>query len=207
MAPPTIRHATTRDAIRVAFHTLGEGPAVIMLFPYHVNHLALNWHVPLHRGANEFLARYFTVINLDFRGAGLSERRIGGLSLESFAEDIDAVLAELQLHRVGLCAMGPAGLIACHFATHAPARVSSIVFIESGESEANRRLLNLRHVSPNVEAQARGALFGGLDDRHTAAALAAVAREAVERCRAKWFSTRRRAERSVPQNCIRRCTI
>lgn len=33
---------------------------------------------------------------------------------------------------------------------------------------------------PNVEAQARGALFGGLADRHTAAALAAVAREALE---------------------------
>jgi hypothetical protein len=63
----------------------------MMLFPYHVNHLALNWRVPLHRGAIEFLARYFTVVNLDFRGAGLSERRIPGLSLESFAEDIDSV--------------------------------------------------------------------------------------------------------------------
>ena len=180
MAVPTIRYATTRDAIRVAFHTLGEGPAVVMLFPYHVNHLALNWRVPVHRGAIEFLARYFTVVNLDFRGAGLSERRIAELSLESFAEDIDSVLAELQLHRVGLCAMGPAGLIACDFAARAPARVSSVVFIESGESEANRRVPNLRHANPNVEAQARGALFGGLADRHTAAALAAVAREALE---------------------------
>jgi hypothetical protein len=113
MAVPTIRYAATRDAIRVAFHTLGEGPAVVMLFPYHVNHLALNWRVPVHRGAIEFLARYFTVVNLDFRDAGLSERRIAELSLESFAEDIDSVLAELQLRRVGLCAMGPAGLIAC----------------------------------------------------------------------------------------------
>jgi DNA-binding CsgD family transcriptional regulator/pimeloyl-ACP methyl ester carboxylesterase len=151
-----------------------------MLFPYHVNHLALNWRIPLHRGAIEFLARHFTVVNLDFRGAGLSDRRIAELSLESFAEDLDSVLAELQLHRVGLCAMGPAGLIACYFADRAPARVSSVVFIASGESEANRRVLNLRHVNPNVEAQTRGALFGGLDDKHIAAALAAVARAALE---------------------------
>jgi DNA-binding CsgD family transcriptional regulator len=75
--------------------------------------------------------------------------------------------------------MGPAGLIACDFAARAPARVSSVVFIESGESEANRRVLNLRHVNPNVEAQLRAALFGGLYDRHTAVALAAVAREAL----------------------------
>ena len=79
MAPP-IRHATTRDGVRVSYHTLGDGPPVVMLFPYHVNHLALNWEVALHRGAIEFFARYFTVINLDFRGAGLSERRVRGLS-------------------------------------------------------------------------------------------------------------------------------
>jgi DNA-binding CsgD family transcriptional regulator/pimeloyl-ACP methyl ester carboxylesterase len=175
---PTIRYARSSTGESIAFHVLGRGPAVVMLFPYHVNHLALNWQVPLHRGAIEFLARYFTVVNLDFRGAGLSERRIAELSLESFADDIDSVLAELQVHRVGLCAMGPAGLIACYFAARAPARVSSVVFIGSGESEANRRVLNLRHVNPNIEAQVRGALFGGLD-RHTAAALAAVAREAL----------------------------
>ena len=93
MALPPIRHAKTSDGISIAFHTLGEGPAVVMLFPYHVNHLALNWQVSLHRGAIEFFARYFTVVNLDFRGAGLSERRISGLSLETFAEDLDAVLA------------------------------------------------------------------------------------------------------------------
>jgi DNA-binding CsgD family transcriptional regulator/pimeloyl-ACP methyl ester carboxylesterase len=180
MAPPTIRYATTRDAIRLAFYTLGEGPAVVMLFPYHINHLALNWRVPIHRGAIEFLARYFTVVNLDFRGAGLSERRVSGLSLDSFAEDIDTVLAELQLHRVGLCAMGPAGLIACDFAARAPGRISSVVLVESAESEANRRLLSLRHLSPKVEALARGALFAGLDDKHTAVALAAAAREALQ---------------------------
>jgi UDP-glucose 4-epimerase len=72
-----------------------------MLFPYHVNHLALNWRVPLHRGAIQFLARYFTVVNLDFGGAGLSERHVSGVSLSSFAHDIDAVI-----HLAGLKAVG-----------------------------------------------------------------------------------------------------
>jgi pimeloyl-ACP methyl ester carboxylesterase len=137
MAVPMIRYATTRDAIRVAFHTLGEGPAVVMLFPYHVNHLALNWRVPVHRGAIEFLARYFTVVNLDFRGAGLSERRIAETRW-SRSQRTSTRCSRSQLHRVGLCAMGPYNT--CRdFAARAPARVSSVVFIESGESEANRR--------------------------------------------------------------------
>jgi hypothetical protein len=82
MAPP-VRGTAMADGGRAAFHVLGRGPAVAMLFPYHVNHLTLNWRVPLHRGAIEFLARHFTIINLDFRGAGLSDpliRELAGLA-------------------------------------------------------------------------------------------------------------------------------
>src|SRR2546428_719284 len=124
MALPPIHHATTRDGVRIAFHTVGDGPAVVMLFPYHVNHLALNWQVPLHRGAIEFFARYFTVVNLDFRGAGLSARCIDRLSLGTFAEDLDAVLTILRLDRVALVAVGPATVIACHVAATSPDCVS-----------------------------------------------------------------------------------
>jgi DNA-binding CsgD family transcriptional regulator len=41
-------------------------------------------------------------------------------------------------------------------------------------------VLSLRHVSPEVEANMRGALVSGIDDRHSAAALAAVARAALQ---------------------------
>jgi len=180
MTLPPIRYATTRDGVGVAFHALGDGPAVVMLFPYHVNHLALNWQVGLHRGAIEFFARYFTVVNLDFRGAGLSERRISELSLDSFAEDFDAVLAELRLDRVALLAIGPATVVACHVAARWPHRVASLVVIEGGASEANRCVLALRHVNPHVEADMRGALVSGIGDRHSAASLAAVARAALQ---------------------------
>jgi DNA-binding CsgD family transcriptional regulator/pimeloyl-ACP methyl ester carboxylesterase len=159
---------------------LGDGPAVVMLFPYHVNHLALNWDVALHRGAIEFFARYFTVINLDFRGAGLSERRIGALSLATFAADLDAVLAALGMERVALLAIGSATVVACHIAATSPDRVSSLVSIEGGASEANRRVLSLRHIDLQVEANMRGSLISGIQDRHSATSLAAVAHAALE---------------------------
>ena len=100
----------------MAFHTLGDGPPVVMLWPYYMNHLALSWNVPLHRGVVEYFARYFTVVSLDFRGAGLSDRRITHLSLEMFAEDFASVLRELNLHRAAVVAVGPAMLVACHIA-------------------------------------------------------------------------------------------
>ena len=179
MAPP-IRHAKTWDGVRVSYHTLGDGPAVVMLVPYHVNHLALNWDVALHRGAIEFFARYFTVINLDFRGAGLSERCIGALSLATFAADLDAVLAALSMERVALLAIGSATVVACHIAETSPDRVSSLVSIEGGASEANRRVLSLRHIDLQVEANMRGSLISGIQDRHSATSLAAVAHDALE---------------------------
>lgn len=98
------------DGGRTAFHVLGGGSPLAVLFPYHINHLTLNWRVPLHRGAIEFLARHFTVINLDFRGAGLSDGLNGELSLELFAESLSAVLAETGAERVAIVAMGAAGM-------------------------------------------------------------------------------------------------
>ena len=180
MAALSIKHATTADGVRIAFHTRGDGPAVVMLWAYHVSHLALNWNVPLHRGAIEFFARYFRVVNLDYRGTGLSERRIASLSLDTFAEDLDAVLRALGLDRVALVAIGPMMVVACHVAARSPDRVSSLLSIAGGESEAIRRVLSLRHVSPQVEAPIWGTLIGGIEDRTAAASLAAVAREALE---------------------------
>ena len=77
-----------------------------MLWPYYMNHLALSWNVPLHRGIVEYFARYFRVVSLDFRGAGLSDRRIAHLSLEMFAEDFASVLRVLNLERVAVVASG-----------------------------------------------------------------------------------------------------
>jgi DNA-binding CsgD family transcriptional regulator/pimeloyl-ACP methyl ester carboxylesterase len=192
---PTIQHATTRDGARVAFHRLGEGPAVVLLFPYHVNHLTLNWLVPLHRGAFESLARHFTVVNLDHRGAGCSACRLDGLSLAALTADIEAVLAGLHIESAAVCAMGAASLVACHFASTRPATVSRVVLLQGGESEANRRLLGLRHEAPGVEAQSRGALLGGLDDRSNASALAAVARASLTPdCLAMWEKILERRE-------------
>lgn len=179
MALPPIRHARTRDGVHIAFHTMGEGHPCLLLFPYHVNHLALNWEVGLHRRGMEFLADHFTVVNLDFRGAGLSERSIRALSLESFVLDIEAVLASIDSEQVSICAMGPAAIMAAHFAAVAPHRVRRMVFVHGGDSEANRRVLGLRAINPAIEAQMRGMLLGGMNDRQNMATVAAVSREAL----------------------------
>jgi DNA-binding CsgD family transcriptional regulator/pimeloyl-ACP methyl ester carboxylesterase len=195
MSSPVIRFAAMADGGRVAFHVLGSGPPLAMLFPLHVNHLTLNWRVPLHRGAMEYLARYFTVINLDFRGAGLSDSVRGELTTDTLCDGLSAVLSELDVRRAALVAMGAAGPVACHFAARHAQQVSHLVFVASGGSDANQQLLHLRHGTPDVEAQLRGALLGGLGDKRNATRLAAVARGALDAATlAQWERLLRRHE-------------
>jgi len=89
--PPT-RYATTPDGVKVAYFSIGQGPVVVMLYPYHMNHLQLNWRVRLHRHAMEVLATENSLVALDFRGAGISQRNVPAISLELFADDIRTVL-------------------------------------------------------------------------------------------------------------------
>ena len=195
MAEPVVQFARAHGGGRVAFHVLGSGPAVAMLFPYHVNHLMLNWHVPLHRGATQFLARQFTVVNLDLPGAGVSRPWQGRLSLASLSEGLDAVRRHLGIEHLALCAMGAAGLVACHYAVCHPQRVLKLVLVAAGESDANRQLLHLRHGAPEVEAELRGALLGGVGDKRNARALAAVARESLPASALKAWERLLRRER------------
>lgn len=179
MPAPVVQFAAMDDGGRIAFHVVGTGPGIAMLYPYHVNHIALNWHVPLHRAATNFLARHLTVINLDFRGAGLSAPLHEDLTLDSFSDALEVVRAAAGQERVALCAIGAAGLIACHFAARHPERVTHLVFIASGDSPANRHLLHMRHGTPDIEAELRGSLLGGAGDKRNAAPLARVARAAL----------------------------
>ena len=119
-----------------------------MLFPYHVNHLTMNWRVPLHRRAIELLARWFQVVNLDFRGAGESASTERHISLDSFGDDLEAVLDALRIETACLCAMGPAALPACHYAARAPDRVAAIAFVQGGESQRTAKCSSYAAITP-----------------------------------------------------------
>lgn len=174
---PNVRYATTSDGTQVAFQLIGSGPPLLFLFPYHVSHLELNWRVPLHRGAMEFFARSFSVINLDLRGAGLSQRP-AAISLDRFVADVHAVLDEIAAGRAAICAVAYGALVAFRVLRSAPERFASLVLVQSGDSKVNAHVLSLRKINVAVEARTRGALLGV--DRANAEALAAVAEKALD---------------------------
>lgn len=176
---PAICHVRTRDGVRIAYHCLGSGPPLVLLFPYHVNDLVRNWMVPPHRQGMRFLANELTVINLDLRGAGQSAAEVDDLSLDGFCTDIQAVLEDVGVERAAVCALGNSIPIAAQLARTCPDMVSRLVLIEAGESETSMRLFALRILNPGMGADLRASAVAGLTDPDTSAALSDVMRHAV----------------------------
>jgi DNA-binding CsgD family transcriptional regulator/pimeloyl-ACP methyl ester carboxylesterase len=175
-----IRRVITPDGVEIAYHALGEGPPLICLFPYHGNDLLLEWAVPIHRRGLIQLSRAFTVIRLDFRGAGQSQRGIQELSLELLSLDTLTVLKALGLRSAGILALGNATLVAAYLGGQYSSSVDRLVLYGAGDSEVYQRLAELRVNDWEIEAEMRAAALGGLRDPQNTEALATVFKNAVD---------------------------
>jgi DNA-binding CsgD family transcriptional regulator/pimeloyl-ACP methyl ester carboxylesterase len=176
---PQVERVVLPDGVKLAHHVIGDGPWVLMLFPYHVNHLEFTWATPLHRQAIIRLAEACRVVNVDLRGTGLSDRDVRDVSIERLADDVVALLDCLGIASVGLCAMGNATLVACRVAASHPRRVNRVVLVGAGSSAVDGRLFELHELSPDLQFEARASLVAGLGDPLNAAALAATMKNAV----------------------------
>lgn len=175
---PAICHVGSRDGTRIAYYTMGTGPALLILHPFQVNDLLLNWAIPLRRRVMRVLAEHFTVVHLDLRGAGQSERHIGELTLDALCEDVTAVLDDVGAERTSVCAMGTSAVVAAQLAATDPGRVERMVLLGVGGSDTIQRLFDVRAINPIVGSDAIASALGDLDDSDTAG-LAEVIRQAT----------------------------
>ena len=90
---PEIRYCTTTDGVRIAYTVTGEGPPHVFVGDPAGTHARLVWsHRALGRQFAEF-ARHNTLIHLELRGGGLSDRVIP-VTLNDWVLDIEAVVAK-----------------------------------------------------------------------------------------------------------------
>src|SRR5262249_8257276 len=101
---------TTRFAkvngISIAYRVEGEGPPLVLVMGYRLNSEA--WPASF----IEQLARQFTVISLDNRGTGRSDKPIEGYAIANMARDVTGVLDELGLAQVHMLGYSMGGAIA-----------------------------------------------------------------------------------------------
>ncbi len=89
---PTIRHTRTADGVRIAWTSVGSGPALTHLPGIPFGNLEAEWRIPVLRLAYAGLARAVRLIQYDGRGGGRSDRVVKDLSLAAMLRDVDAIV-------------------------------------------------------------------------------------------------------------------
>ena len=118
--PMRIRHANV-NGIHIAYRVQGEGPPLVLVMGYRLSSTA--WP----EAFVETLARQFTVVTLDNRGTGLSDKPLEGYAIANMARDLCGLLDELQISRMHLLGYSMGGAIAQEFVRQFPERVSSLI--------------------------------------------------------------------------------
>ncbi len=103
----------------------GEGPCLVLIHGFSDNLTMWYNQVPA-------FAEHFKVLSCDVRGHGETETPEGSYSMPLFAEDVRALLDELEIEKACLLGYSMGGRIALQFALQYPERTTGLVFANSG---------------------------------------------------------------------------
>ena len=121
-----IQFCDSQDGVRIAFSVIGHGPPLVMLSGGH-SHLELDLASPVFGHWFEELARDHSIVRLDTRGFGLSDRRIADHSIDAVVADVQAVTQALGLRRYAVLAWLGGTPFAVTLAARHPDRVTHLV--------------------------------------------------------------------------------
>ena len=123
----TIRYATTRDQVRLAWATSGAGPTLVKAANW-ITHLEYDWESPVWRHWMAFLSSHFRLIRYDERGCGLSQRELDDVSSRNWVNDLEDIVAVAR-PKVPFVLLGISqGSCACvDYAVRHPEHVSHLV--------------------------------------------------------------------------------
>jgi pimeloyl-ACP methyl ester carboxylesterase len=121
-----IRFCTAADGAKLAYATSGKGPPLVMAATW-LTHLEHQWRSLAWKPWLEELSNRHTLLRYDSRGCGLSDRRLGDVTFETWMSDFETVIDAAGFERfdlVGTCWGGP---IVMEYARRRPERVKRMV--------------------------------------------------------------------------------
>ncbi len=126
-----VRYCTTEDGVRIAYASIGSGPALIIL-----GDSPAQFSIFLHGDRHGFLARADfplgvgprrRLVLFDGRGIGLSQRGLDDYSLDARLRDLDAVVDACDLNELDLMGNLFSGPLAVTYAVKNPTRVRHLL--------------------------------------------------------------------------------
>ena len=158
-----IRFCKTFDGTRLAYAQTGEGPPLVKA-PHWLTHLEYEWTSPIWKPWIDAFSSGYSLLRMDQRGSGLSDRGVQEVSLEAWVRDLEAVVDAAKLDRFALFGHSQGASIAVEFAARHPKRVSHLVLLGAYARGVYKRGLPPARVE-ELEAQIKLVEMGwGRDD-------------------------------------------
>ena len=123
---PHIQYANTSDGVSIAYYAIGQGPAVLFL-AMPTSHLEAEWQIDPIRMGFIAAAQQSTLVRMDPRGFGLSDRDPDDFALDSLVLDIEAVVDRLELDELRIYSYGMATVPALAYTARHPDKVTHLV--------------------------------------------------------------------------------
>ena len=122
-----IRFLRTRDGIQLAWAEAGSGPLLVKAANW-LSHLEYEWESPVWRHWIRFFAEHFRFIRYDERGCGLTDCKLGELTLEQWIDDLEAVVgAAAPSEPFALLGISHGTAACIGYAVRHPERVSRMI--------------------------------------------------------------------------------
>lgn len=113
-------HIERTDGRKIWYDVLGEGQPLVLIGGSSIAHRQWDFMAPI-------LKDHFRLILFDQRGAGLSDRRPEGISLDAWVEDMKAILDFLGVPKAHVLSTSNGSLVAIRFAARYPSRTGAVV--------------------------------------------------------------------------------
>lgn len=123
---PETRYASSGD-LRIAYQTMGDGPADLVYVSGWVSHLEYGWEGPSLAHFYRGLAAFSRLLLFDKRGTGLSDRAAGLPNVEQRMDDVRAVMDAAGSERAVIFGASEGVGMAVTFATTYPERCIALV--------------------------------------------------------------------------------
>jgi class 3 adenylate cyclase/pimeloyl-ACP methyl ester carboxylesterase len=136
-----VNYCRAPDGVRLAYAVAGRGPHLVKTANW-MNHVEYDWESSIFRHFYVGLARDFTLLRYDARGAGLSDWDVDEVSLDAWVNDLETVADAAALNRFPLLGMSQGCAISVAFAVRHPERVSHLILYGGFARGAYRRAKN-----------------------------------------------------------------
>jgi DNA-binding SARP family transcriptional activator/pimeloyl-ACP methyl ester carboxylesterase len=121
-----IRFCTTKDKVRIAYASVGNGPPLIKTANW-LNHLEYDWDSPVWRHVFRGFAADRRFIRYDERGNGLSDWDVEDISFDAFVRDLESVVEASGVEKFPLLGISQGCAISVEYVLRNPGRVTHLI--------------------------------------------------------------------------------